>query len=43
MFYIYIGKNALTGPLPTELGKLTNATAIIFGECNCHYSAYEIC
>jgi len=31
-----------TGSLPTELGKLTNARAIIIGECGSNYVVYEI-
>jgi len=37
MIFVFIGENLLAGPLPTELGKLTNLKAIIIGECNCHY------
>jgi len=38
MMFVFIGENLLTGPLPTELGELTNLKAIIIGECNSHYS-----
>jgi len=42
MIFFFIGVNLLTGPMPTELGKLTNATAIIFGECNGYYLVREV-
>jgi len=38
----FIGENSLAGPLPTELGKLTNLKAIIFGECNGHYLVCKV-
>jgi len=42
MIFVFIGENLLTGPLPTELGELTTLKAIIIGECNGHYSVWEV-
>jgi len=32
VIFVFIGENKIRGSLPTEIGKLTNVTAIIFGE-----------
>jgi len=40
--FIFIGENLLRGPLPTEMGELTNLKAIMIGECNSHYSVCEV-
>ena len=42
LIFVFIGENLLTGPLPTELGELTNLKAMIIGECNSHYSVWEV-
>jgi len=42
MMFVFIGENLLTGPLPTELGELTNLKAIMIGECNGRYLVCKV-
>jgi len=34
MIFVFIGENSISHALPTELGNLTNAKTILFGESN---------
>jgi len=42
MIFVFIGDNLLKGPLPTELGELTNLKAIIIGECNGRHLVFKV-